>query len=404
MISEFLRISIEGLKNKGARSWLTMLGIIVGIVTIVSLLSLGQGLQDAINKQFDLIGKDTVYIIPSGSFGPSMGKSLTKDDFRVIKTVKGVEDAAQMVTKFAKVQLHDETKYTFVSGLPTDNSLDLIVDGENIKLNPAHPFDASDANSNKVAIGYNIATGVLFKDHPVSIGERILIEGVPFRVAATVSKIGNPQDDTNIYIPIETARTLFNEPKNVYAIVAKVKSGEDNAVVAENIKQALRRYHDLKKGEEFFDVYTKEQLQESFDVIFSAVQAVLFGIAAISLVVGGIGIMNTMYTSVLERTKEIGIMKSIGATNGNIRTMFLIEAGLIGSVGGAVGCVFGVLLAKSFEYIAVNQLGQDLIQASVSWQLILGALSFSFVVGCLSGVLPAQQAASLKPVDALRYE
>jgi len=127
-------------------------------------------------------------------------------------------------------------------------------------------------------------------------------------------------------------------------------------------------------------------------------------ISSISLLVGGVGIMNTMYTSVLERTREIGIMKAIGARNSDILQIFLIEAGIYGLIGGAVGAFFGLAISKSAEIIASYYLGTGMFYASMSWWLIIGALAFSFFVGVISGVAPAKHASSLKPVDALRYE
>ena len=134
------------------------------------------------------------------------------------------------------------------------------------------------------------------------------------------------------------------------------------------------------------------------------VEVVLIGIAAISLLVGGIGIANTMYTAVVERTKEIGIMKSIGAQNKDILLIFVIESGLLGLAGGAVGIAFGIGLSKLVEYLAFAFLGTSLVKAFFPWYLIVGSLVFSFLIGTISGFFPAKQAASLKPVDALRYE
>jgi len=143
---------------------------------------------------------------------------------------------------------------------------------------------------------------------------------------------------------------------------------------------------------------------ETFSNIFGIVQGVLVGIAAISLLVGGIGIMNTMYTSVLERTKEIGTMKAIGAKNSDILQIFLFESGLLGLVGGAIGVALGAGLGKGVQYAAAILLDSDLLQASITLPLVLGALTFSFLIGSLSGIFPAMQAAKLKPADALRYE
>ncbi|MCK4491202.1 MAG: ABC transporter permease, partial [Candidatus Altiarchaeales archaeon] len=187
-------------------------------------------------------------------------------------------------------------------------------------------------------------------------------------------------------------------------IMARAKPNYDPEKVAEKIKEKLRKDRGLEKGEEDFMVLTMEQMKEAVGIVLDATQAVVVGIAFISLFVGGVGILNTMYTSVLERTKEIGVMKAVGARNSDIMLLFLIESGTVGLVGGLIGCLIGASISKGLEYIAVTQLDQTLIQASITPELIIGALLFSFIVGCISGVLPARQASKLKPVDALRYE
>jgi putative ABC transport system permease protein len=187
--------------------------------------------------------------------------------------------------------------------------------------------------------------------------------------------------------------------------MARVKDNYIPGDVAENIKEKLRKHRNVKEGEEDFTVQTSQELLDSVGVILDAVQWFLIGIAAISLLVGGIGIMNTMYTSVLERTREIGVMKAIGARNGDITILFLIEAGVLGMAGGLIGCLLGVTLSKTVEILSAGALANStLVKAYVSAELIAGALLLSFIVGCVSGVLPARQAANLKPVDALRYE
>ena len=173
--------------------------------------------------------------------------------------------------------------------------------------------------------------------------------------------------------------------------------------MAENIKEELRDSRDEDEGEETFSVQTFEQLLEQFNDILGIVSIVLIGIAAISIVVGGVGIMNTMYTSVLERTKEIGIMKAVGAKNSNIMTLFLIESGMIGLAGGMIGIGIGIGLSKIVEIVA-SEAGFLPIKAYLGAPLLLGALAFSFIIGAASGTFPAMQASKMKPVDALRYE
>jgi putative ABC transport system permease protein len=205
-----------------------------------------------------------------------------------------------------------------------------------------------------------------------------------------------------VRIPIDEARTLFDREKDEFTtIFVKVDAGEDPAEVAELIKKAMRRDHNVKEGEEDFTVTTSLQLVQGFNNILNIVQIVLIGIAAISLFVGGIGIMNTMYTSVLQRRKEIGIMKSIGAKNRDILAIFLLESGLLGIIGGIIGVTLGLMLSKAVE-IAAASMGVDLLKAYVSLPLIVSALIFSFLIGAVSGMMPALQASKLQPVDALR--
>ncbi len=402
MIEDYFRFAIKGIMNKGVRSWLTMIGIFIGIAAVVSLISLGEGMKNAINEQFEIFGGNVVYITPGMALGISPGASkLTEHDFNLIKRVHGVDIASGVLSRGAKVKFRDDVGYTFVIGIMTDDSQDLFIKQGGMNVEKGQKRFKPD-DKYKVAIGYLIEKGDFF-DKPVSVGNKLEINDREFDVTATMSKIGNPQDDTQMYIPIDIARELFGVKDEYTAILAKTKGGFDTTDVAEDIKEKLRRDRNLKKGEEDFQVMTTEQLRESVGFILDAVQIVLVGIAAISLLVGGVGIMNTMYTSVIERTNEIGIMKAIGARNSDVMIIFLFESGTLGLVGGVIGCIFGIGLSKTVEYIAISQ-GYEILKASVSIELILGSLLFSFILGCISGVLPARQASNLKPVDALRYE
>ena len=187
-------------------------------------------------------------------------------------------------------------------------------------------------------------------------------------------------------------------------IIAKLKTGEEPSKVAENIEEDLRKYRNEEEGSENFQVSTSEELMASFAMILGVVQAVIVGIAAISLLVGAVGIMNTMYTSVVERTKEIGLMKAVGARNSDITLVFLFESGLLGLAGGVLGVLLGATFGKIAEIMAQQALGSNTFAAAITPTLVLGALAFAFVIGTISGVLPARQASTLKPADALRYE
>jgi len=173
--------------------------------------------------------------------------------------------------------------------------------------------------------------------------------------------------------------------------------------VQENIERLMRKERDVKKGEEDFTVQTPQAVLAQVNSTLFAVQLFVYIIAAISIIVGGIGIMNTMFTSVLERTKEIGIMKSIGARNSTIFSLFFIESGLIGSIGGVIGAIIGISMAMGLAFVGRLALGSELIRADVSVWLVFGSIFGSFLLGSIFGVIPAIRASKLHPVDALRH-
>ncbi len=402
MMEDFLKLSVSGIIQKGIRSWLTMIGIFIGIAAVVSLISLGQGLQDAINEQFELMGANVMMIMPGAGFTGMAGAAtpLTQHDVDIIKKVRGVDLASGFVSKMAKVEFNDEVMYTWVSGFPQDESRKMIEDIGGYGIEKGR--DLKETDKYKAVVGHMLAHGDVFEKE-VKIRDKILINNQKFEVVGSYTRIGNPDDDSAVGITLETARELFDEPDELFVVMARTKPGFDISDVADKVKEKLRKDRGLEEGEEDFTVQTSEQLKESAGVVLDIVKYVLIGIASISLLVGGVGIMNTMYASVLERTREIGIMKAIGATSGDVLSIFLIESGILGLGGGAIGCILGVAMAKGVE-MAAHQSGLTILKASITPELILGALGFSIVVGCVSGVMPARQAAGLKVVDALRYE
>jgi len=400
MIWDSFKLAIRGITKKGIRSWLTMFGIFVGIAAVVSLISLGQGLQDTIEEQFSMMGTDIIMVMAGSEFGTSFGSvKLNEHDEKVIKGVRGVNVITPMISKLSKVKYQKEVVYTWVSGVPVDERYEIIENMQGFGIREGRKPQPGDKY--KALIGIMIAEGDVF-EKKVKLGDKIEIDDVEFKVMGGLSKIGNSQDDSAVWIPLKTAQDLYNEDYDV--IMLNVKTGFSPSEVAEDIKAKMRRDRSQKEGEEDFNVQTSEQLLETYSGILGAVQAVLVGIAFISLMVGGIGIMNTMYTSVLERTNEIGVMKAIGARNKDIMMMFLVESGTLGLVGGAIGVIIGLTMSKSVEYYSAIALNTELLKASTSPLIILGALAFSFFVGAISGLLPAMQASKLRPVESLRYE
>jgi putative ABC transport system permease protein len=402
MIWEYFKLSVGNIFKKGIRSWLTMMGIFIGIAAVVSLISLGQGMNDAIVSQFASMGMDSIIVMPGAGFESFGSAKLTKHDEDIIKGVTGVENEAPFSVKLSKLTYDKEIAYSMVVGTPSDNRFKVIEGMNNFKtIEGRNRFYPTDKYS--VAVGYTLAYGDFLKNKNVRLNDKIMIDDYEFKVVGIMGKVGNPDDDKNVYIPLDTAAEVFKD-KDYNQIFVKTQPGTSPSKVAEDIKNRMRRDRGQKEGEEDFTVQTSEQILESVGGILSTVQAVLVGIALISLMVGGIGIMNTMYTSVLERTREIGVMKAIGAQRSDILTLFLIESGVMGIVGGVIGVIIGLGLSKTVEYIGQTFLGNDLLRANTSPWLIFGALAFSFIVGCVSGVMPALQASKLKPVEALRYE
>ncbi|PIN81820.1 ABC transporter permease [Candidatus Woesearchaeota archaeon CG10_big_fil_rev_8_21_14_0_10_30_7] len=404
MISEYFKLAFTNLFNRKLRSWLTMIGIFIGIAAVVALISLGQGLQDYISEEFEKLGSDKI-IIQTKTLGPpgsAISKSLilTSKDLRTIENIRGIKWAIGMLLKQGQTRVGDETQIGFVTGIDPDK-LNLFEEIQTFKILDGRQLKQGDKYN--AVVGYNHMYGDLWKKK-LRIGSKIIFEEQEFKIVGVMDKIGNPVDDKLIYINKDLLRELLNIEDEESQIMAKTASNFNPEKVAEEVQRKLRSSRGEKKDQETFRVQTSDQLLETFSSIFAVLQAVLVGIAGISLLVGGIGIMNTMYTSVLERTKEIGIMKAVGAKNRDVLLIMLFESGLLGLTGGAIGVIIGAGLSKSVEYIAAQSLGTGLVRAHLGPELIIGALLFSFLIGTISGLMPARRAANLAPVDALRYE
>ncbi|MBD3303565.1 FtsX-like permease family protein [Candidatus Woesearchaeota archaeon] len=401
MIKDYFVFSFKSLKSRRLRTFLTMLGIFIGIAAVVSLISVGQGLQKAITEQFEAMGTNKIMVMPKGGFfGIGSSVVLDEDDLKVVRGSRGIKDAGGFLQRVGKISYSDENKYTWVAGMPVDETKKIIFDTSNFKISQGR--DLKKGDSYKAVAGVRFSKGEIF-DKEVGVGDRVEIEGFKFDIVGQLEPIGNPDDDSTLIIPIETAGDIFDAGDEFSIIIAEVVEGEDVGAVAESLKRSVRRHRDVEEGEEDFAITTFEEFMETFGSVFAIVQGVLIGIAAISLLVGGIGILNTMYTAVLQRTNEIGVMKAIGARNSDIMYLFLIESGFLGLVGGAVGILIGMGMSKAIE-LAAAQANFSILKAHFPWYLILGALAFSFLVGSIAGVWPAMQASKLKPVDALRYE
>ena len=317
------------------------------------------------------------------------------------KKTPGVEVVIPNVYKGEIVKYQNESKTAILYGIDIRNVLDVYINDMGMKINTGRwPVPGK----REVVVGSLVPTDVF---PGMKIGTTANIKGKQFEIVGVLKSLGSKQDDSMIGLDLEIYRGLTGEREGAPQAVAKVSAGYSVDQVAKAIKTNLEEQAKRRtghQGESSYSVLTSDAMSGIVGNIMGIIQVVVFAFGSIAVLVGGIGIMNTMYTSVRERTREIGILKAIGAKNSTITLIFLMESGIIGLVGGLGGMIPGLGLAKLIQLVGqVHPVFY--IEASVSPGIVLFGLLFSFGVGCLSGFFPARSAAKLKPVEALRrYE
>lgn len=403
MNSEYFSFAFRTLWKRKLRSSLTLLGIVIAIATLFVLVSISLGLQDAVAEQFRSLGTDKFFIFPRGQLaGPGSGGAvqMTLADVDIVDKVPGVKDLSYAIAGNAKVEFADSTRYTQVLGIPVERG-DVFTESGAFKIDEGRFLKKGDLGVVDLGSDFKYRS---FFPKAVHAGDKIIINGREFKVKAIMQPRGNPGDDRIILMPLEDFQDLFQSGDRIDQIVVQAESTETVREVAARVEKKLRSSRHVTEETQDFTVLTPEEFLESFNNILNILTAFLAGIAGISLLVGAIGIATTMYTSVLERTRDIGIMKALGAKNRDILSLFLLESGLLGLVGGAIGVALGVAAGTTIEYIAATLLGTALVRAAMPAWLIGGCLAFAFGIGSLSGLWPAWVASRLKPTEALRYE
>lgn len=394
-------ISISG--NK-LRSFLTVLGIIIGVMAVVIMVAVGETVQQSINDQFSALGTNTI-VIRAGAArigGVRMGnkQTLTTDDAEFIAKLPDVVAVTPMQTSGAQVVFGNKNWSTSLVGLYPDYQT-----VQNVEIEQGNFFD-DDAVKNAstyAVIGPDTAEELGLPKNPV--GQIIRIQNMPFVVIGITkpkgdSVMGTPDDI--VMIPVTTLKKrLFGSkfPNAVQAIVLKLYQDADNNIATEQITALLRSRHRLKEtDEDDFQITDMKQVMETMTTVTGYIKLLLIAIAAVSLLVGSIGIMNMMLVSVAERTREIGVRKAIGAREKNIIIQFLSESVLISFIGSMTGLLLGEGLAQG---VGRFMLGYN-VPLSI-WPVVV-SVSVAVVVGLASGVFPAIKAAKLNPIDSLRYE
>ena len=391
------------------RSWLTILGIVIGVASVIAIMSLGAGMEASISDRLGGLGADIITLtagvskssgMMGGSGGSSSGTTTASDeipqlDRTDVQALKGIPEIAYIDTT---INDRVDVYYLGKSGSVTLTGVDPKTWSQITTAEAKDGRLLGPADQNVVVIGARLAED--FFDSPIGINKMITIDDRAFRVVGILD-----DQSTSIYLPIQTAYQLLEDKEqDVYdSITIKIKDEDTVVEITEKIKKKLMIMRHVNEKTLDFTLSNSIQTSERIQETIGAMTMFLTAIAAVSLLVGAVGIANTMFTSVLEKTKDIGIMKAIGARNKDILTIFLFNAGLIGLIGGLIGVVFGVMLSSLMPLMVPNMrmLGGGSIVTTSS---VVGSLLVAILVGMISGMIPAYQGSKLKPVDALRYE
>jgi len=402
-----IKIAFQALFLNKLRSLLTMLGIIIGVGAVVAMLSIGTGAQQSVINSVQDIGSNLIIISPgniedvqdmrSTMMGGTVSE-LNSDDLDAInKEATLITQAAPVVFSSSVVSYSNKSTYSTVYA-SSENGRELY----NMDVEKGKFYTRSDVSnaSNVAVIGQSTIKKIFDNIDP--IGKIIKIDGKNFKVIGTLESrgtdmFGNDQDDF-ISIPVTTAQNKLYGMNSYNMILAQSVSEEEIENACEEIKSILRKQRGIRFGEkDDFSVQNQTQILDVISVITGIFTIVIAGIASISLLVGGIGIMNIMLVSVTERTREIGIRKAIGAKNRDILVQFLVESTVLSITGGIFGILFAVIVSAILTRFTI-------LETSITMMPIIIALSFSTVVGLFFGIYPAMRAARLNPIDALRYE
>ncbi len=419
-LSDFLRLAGQSIMHRRLRSWLTVIGVFIGITAVVALISIGLGLDRTIKEQVaSVFGVDTFAILHEDTFGPGAHGGTAEEyalDLDLLRSIEGVKVAAALRERTGFVQGRPDADGNTLQGfLPVVGlSPELMTEFQSftgdLELVPGgRLFEPGDVEV--AVLDYEVSRRL-----GVEVGDTILVAGdgsaeLNLEIIGIMAPADEESDSDGgfgvrfstssegdtISVPYDTMELLWGPADDVLVTLVKTESGYDVDEVADRAEEALK-----ERGSDITAV-TYTDISEAIGTVTSTVSAFLAGIAGISLLVGGVGVMNTMFTSVLERTKEIGVMKAVGAKNGHVWTIFLIESGLMGLVGGIVGTVLGLGLSALASVFIGRFFDVDLIVVA-SPALIVITLLGSFALGALAGLWPAWRASKLPVVDALRYE
>ncbi len=407
-----LKLATNILLHSKIRSWLTIIGIVIGVASVVSIVALGDAMTESVESSFEDMDLTIITVTPGysgaqSSMGPGRSggggaatttdeDELTDKDIMALRSVEEIEYMYGQISGKADVEYTGETASLSVTG----------VDPQVWKYTSNMDYDSGRAlepsDNYAAVIGYNVANELF--DQPIGVNRVITVEDKSVRV---VGILEDGESNNAIIMPIDAAINIIDDAeKDVYgSIVIKVEDEEVVESAVEEIENALLiSRHVAEKDRDFSVTDSKSQMDGVSDMV-SSMTYFLGAIAAVSLIVGAVGIANTMFTSVMEKTKEIGTMKAIGAKNGDIMIIFVMNSALVGFVGGFLGIVLGEIVSRVIIPMSGFQLGRTTASTTgLSPELMVLGIGLAMLIGVISGVIPAYSASKMKPVDALRYE
>jgi putative ABC transport system permease protein len=414
-----LKLAVNIIVHSKLRTWLTIIGIVIGIAAVVAIVSIGEGMQQNVESRLGGLGADIITISPGGGrasagfrgghgggmSGPAAtaatAENLTKKDVLVLQSVEGVEFIQGIVSGRGEVYYLGEKATVSVDGVDPLIWKEMTTS----ELESGRLLGPSDYNV--VIVGSRIAKDT-FKQ-PLTLNRMITIEDKAFKVVGILKESGGfGGDDNKIIMPIKAARDTLEDvgSEEFDSLVLKATNTDDVDQIMEDADNKLMISRHLTEREKDFSISSAKSTQETMSDITQTMTLFLGAIAAVSLLVGAVGIANTMFTSVLEKTKEIGIMKSIGAKNSDIMMIFLLNSAIVGLVGGLLGICIGTGISSLLPLLGMRMMGmgREGMTTVVTPMLLIYALLISIGIGMAAGVIPAYRASKLKPVDALRYE
>ncbi|MBT4446370.1 ABC transporter permease [archaeon] len=402
MNGDLVKFIFLSLFRRGLRSVLTVLGISIGIAAVVALIALSSGMQEGIKGEFESLGSDKLIIRATGSaFGPpgtAVVVPLTTSNKESIDDLIGVKLSLGRLIRTVNIEDDESLETAFVVTMPdTTDEFELVKEAMQIEIGTGR---WANKGSHEVVFGSGSAEDMF--ENEVFVGDTVFINKEEFEVSGIIESTGNPEKDDSLMMSEKSMRDLFDLDDELDIIIAQSVSEDDLPAVEARIEEVLRDDRGVKEGQEDFSVESPQALLETLSSILLVVQGVLVGIASIALVVGSVGIMNTMFTSVVERRREIGILRSFGVRRHTVRLLFLIESGVLGLAGGLVGLIIGMSAAKLLEIVLAPIVGSALLQVHFSYTLLIVLLILSTVVGAVSGYFPAREASNITPLEALR--